>query len=488
MINQGDVLILEAGRITSIRTAGSKLVFLDIETSGSVQAVVQLSHLVKSDPDLDVPRFKSFAKLARVGDVYMVRGHAHRTARGELSVLASHLPKLLAPSLHQVPAVLEDASTRAAQPHVDMLVNPVAVQTLRVRHHVERTLTDFLDDRGFTKVTTPILCASAGGAVARPFETVATELAHETLQLRIAPELWLKRLIIGGFKRVYELGPAFRNEGVDATHNPEFQICEFYQAYATLGDLMTMTEELLRGMDAAIKKACSSEKLSAIPACKVDLTSPKFKRVEFLPALAEKIGHSLPDLDSSTATSDIVALFENNSLPIPASPTLPRLLDALAGHYLEPASNESPLFIIHHPACMSPLAKHFICETTGQTVSARAELFVQGREFANMYEEENSPFVQQEKFAQQRALRGESAGVAGGDLEAMTGDEGYVRALEWGLPPTGGWGCGVERLVMLFAGRDRIADVLPFGHLRNVVALGTADRLVGKNTKEEVCG
>jgi lysyl-tRNA synthetase class 2 len=276
-------------------------------------------------------------------------------------------------------------------------------------------------------------------------------------------------LIIGGLKRVYELGPAFRNEGVDHTHNPEFQICEFYHAYATLDDLMTMTEELLRGIDAAISNARSKEHLSAIPECKVNFNSAVFKRAEFIPSLIEKIGQPLPDLDSPTATSDVTSLFSKLSLPLPTSPTLPRLLDALAGHYLEPASHDTPLFITHHPACMSPLAKHFLCPQTGQTVSARAELFIAGREFANMYEEENSPFAQEEKFAAQRVLRG-------GDAEAMTGDEGYVRALEWGLPPTGGWGCGMERLVMLFAGRERIADVLPFGHLRNVVALGTVER------------
>jgi lysyl-tRNA synthetase class 2 len=461
--------MFEIGRITSIRRAGTKLVFLDIEASGSIQAVVQLSHLTRTFPDIDAPRFKAFAKLARAGDVYMVTGHAHRTPRGELSILASQLPKLLSPSLHQIPAVLEDASKRAVHPHVDMLVNPIAVQTIRVRHYVERALTNFFDDRGFTKVTTPILCASAGGATARPFETVATELSNENLQLRIAPELWLKRLIIGGLKRVYELGPAFRNEGVDHTHNPEFQICEFYQAYATLDDLMTMTEDLLRGIDAAVSKARSAERLSAIPACKVPFSSTAFKRAEFIPCLSEKMGQPLPDLESPSATSEIISLFSTLSLPIPTSPTLPRLLDALAGHYLEPASHDAPLFITHHPACMSPLAKHFVCEKTGRIVSARAELFIQGREFANMYEEENSPFAQEDKFAAQRELRG-------GDAEAMVGDEGYVRALEWGLPPTGGWGCGIERLVMLFAGRERIADVLPFGHLRNVVALGTVER------------
>jgi lysyl-tRNA synthetase class 2 len=468
-IENSSVLIHATGRVTALRHGGTKLVFLDIEASGPVQAVVQLGHLENANPDFDYPGFRAFRKAARAGDAYMVTGHAHRTFRGELSILASETPKLLAPCLHQVPTVLDDASKRAVQPHVDMLVNPIALQTIRVRHHVERAVTNFLDDRGFTKVTTPILCASAGGANARPFETVATELSNEKLQLRVAPELWLKRLIVGGFRRVYELGPAFRNEGVDQTHNPEFQICEFYQAYATLDDLMTMTEELLRSIDAAVGKARSAEHLPFIEECKVDFKSAVFQRAEFIPALSEKIGQPLPNLDSPTATDDIISLFSSLRLAIPASPTLPRLLDVLAGHFLEPASKEAPLFITNHPACMSPLAKHFVCVKTGQNVAARAELFIEGREYANMYEEENSPFAQEEKFDAQHKLRGR-------DAEAMAGDEGYVRVLEWGLPPTGGWGCGIERLVMLFAGRERIADVMPFGHLRNVVALGKVAR------------
>ena len=237
-----------------MRTAGSKLIFIDIKTfSGNVQAVCQLAKLQQEDGSITLEKFKAFGKLIRKGDFYSVTGHAHRTARGELSVHAIELPTLLSPSLHQIPEVLEDPEARARSRHVDMLVNPEAIQTLQVRHHVEATMQQFFNDRGFTKVVTPLLSAGAGGAAARPFETEATELLGDKLNLRIAPELWLKRLVVGGIDRVYEIGPSFRNEGVDATHNPEFNTCEFYQAYATLEALTLRTEELIHTLTTQIQ-------------------------------------------------------------------------------------------------------------------------------------------------------------------------------------------------------------------------------------------
>ena len=347
---------------------------------------------------------------------------------------------------------------------MDMLVNAEAVQTLLVRHIVEKQLNNFFDEDGFTKVETPILMAGAGGAVARPFETEATELETQTLNLRIAPELWLKRLIVGGMDKVYEIGPAFRNEGVDATHNPEFHTCEFYEAFATLEDLMDKTERLLNLMSQAIEEL-REERLDALPAPQVSLTSP-FQRLEFIPTLQRALGRPLPDLSGPTAQDELLAIFKDNDLPTPARPTLPRLLDALASHYIDPLCHQ-PTFITHHPASLSPLAKHFICPSTNQLIAARAELFIRGREYANMYEEENSPFEQRRKFQHQLKYR-EVDGEGDGRAEV---DESYLEALEWGLPPTGGWGCGVDRLVMLFSGRERMADVLAFGSLRNVVGL-----------------
>ena len=442
--------------------------FVDLKQGdGVVQIIVQLN---KINTELDAQdahqAFRTFAKIARKGDWYSVQGHPHRSSRGELSVLASKVPTLLSPSLHQIPATLEDAETRTRNRHIDMLVNPSAIQTILMRHIVEKHIADFFKAEGFTSVHTPILTTGAGGAVARPFQTEATELEGQKLDLRIAPELWLKRLVVGGLEKVYEIGPAFRNEGVDVTHNPEFYICEFYEAFATLEDLMTKTERLLCSIEGTILKVrmYTPESIDTMP--ETPLFSRPFERLEFLPTLEKELGCSLPDLEKSSAQNQVLDIFKKKALDPPSRPTLPRLLDALASHFLEPLCTE-PTFIIHHPACLSPLSKHFNCPKTGQIVSARAELFIKGRELANMYEEENSPFEQRRKFVEQARYHDVS-----GDEESMKIDESYLQALEWGTPPTGGWGCGVDRLVMLFSGRERMSDVLAFGSLRNVVGLG----------------
>lgn len=460
------------GRVQSVRTAGSKLVFIDISdghnSKDTIQLVCQLGKLESTGVTKEL--FKACTRTVRKGDWYTVTGWPHKTSRGEPSVMATKLPQLLSPSLHQIPDTLDDPETRAKSRHLDMLVNPTSIQPLVVRHHILQQMRTFFNEREFIEVTTPMLTAGAGGAVARPFETEATELEGQKLNLRIAPELWLKRLIVGGVPKVYEIGQAFRNEGVDATHNPEFAICEFYQAFATLEELMTTTETLLldlkSDLDMHRKGHQSSSPIADLSVVDVSFEQP-FKRLEFIPSLEQEMCCSLPDLAASDAQQQIVELFKQKNIELPAKPTLPRLLDALAGHYLEPLCH-NPTFITHHPACLSPLSKHSACPSTGQAVAARAELFIKGREYANMYEEENSPFAQRRKFQEQlqyRVVDGESDGKS-------EVDESYLEALEWGMPPTGGWGCGIDRLVMLFSGRERMADVLAFGSLRNVVGLG----------------
>lgn len=462
--------LTHAGRVHSVRTAGSKLVFIDLDDgSGRLQSMVQLGKLDNTQLDA----FKSFARSVRKGDWYSISGSPHRTARGELSVLASEMPRLLSPSLHQIPEFLDDPETKARHRHVDMLVNPSSIHPLIVRHHIEKYMHAFFDDADFIKVNTPILTAGAGGAVARPFETEATELEGQILNLRIAPELWLKRLVVGGMCKVYEIGPAFRNEGVDATHNPEFSTCEFYEAFATLEDLMERTERLLGGLQEYVRRLIDTKtgrRNSLAGMLKLDLClAGPYKRLEFIPALEQAMGCNLPDLESSSAREELLNIFTRaiSNEAIPTHPSVPRLLDGLASHFLE-GQCQTPTFIINHPACLSPLSKHFVCPMTNQVVAARAELFIGGREYANMYEEENSPFEQRRKFTEQLKYR-EVDGEGDGKGEV---DASYLEALEWGLPPTGGWGCGIDRLVMLVSGRERIADVLGFGSLRNVVGLG----------------
>ncbi|KAK5121135.1 hypothetical protein LTR85_005619 [Meristemomyces frigidus] len=461
-----------AGRVQSVRTAGSKLVFIDLSDGrypkDSIQIVCQLGKLESAG--VTPQQFKAGTRIVRKGDWYAVTGWPHKTARGEPSMMATKLPQLLSPSLHQIPEALDDPETRAKSRHLDMLVNPSSIQPLLVRHHLLQQMRSFFNEREFIEVSTPILTAGAGGAVARPFETEATELEGKKLNLRIAPELWLKRLIVGGMPKVYEIGPAFRNEGVDATHNPEFATCEFYEAFATLEDLMKMTEELLqdvkRDIDQCRKPYQNLQAIVDVPEVDVSFDRP-YMRLEFIPSLEQEMACSLPDLAEPDAQEQLIEFFKQKNVELPAKPTLPRLLDTLAGHYLEPLCT-NPTFITNHPACLSPLSKHLTCPKTGQVVAARAELFIKGREYANMYEEENAPFEQRRKFQEQlkyRVVDGESDGKA-------EVDESYLEALELGMPPTGGWGCGIDRLVMLFSGRERMADVLAFGSLRNVVGLG----------------
>lgn len=403
-----------------------------------------------------------------------IMGIPHRTSSGELSIKATELPQLLAPCLHPFPTPQQEQERVVLDRHIELLTHVQAVNILRCRSSIVQYIRQFLLEKSFLEVETPILAATAGGAVARPFNTSATEFPDKQLSMRIAPELWLKRLIIGGFERIFEIGPAFRNEGMhdnkhrvvdhgsaqiglDKTHNPEFTTCEFYEAYANLEDLIYMTEALLYGISRHIS-ALHLEGVEPSASLKADC-SVQFRRVDFMPAIETALGRQLPNLTSPEATSDLIRIFEDKSIPMPAVVSLPRLLDKLSSVYLEPQCSE-PTFIMYHPECLSPLSKSFQHPTLNQPVAARAELFVDGKEIANTYEEENSPFEQRRKFMEQSAYREE------GDPTML--NESYLQALQWGLPPTGGWGCGIDRLCMLFTGARRIGDVLSFGSLRSV--------------------
>ncbi|AEO70005.1 9d043433-293b-4b5c-a64a-6bdec9e610d4 [Thermothielavioides terrestris] len=489
-IQQGvvaDEVVTLHGRVESVRRAGAKLVFLDLK--GEFERVQGICNFGKLVDGTTVGGLKEFARLLSRGDIISVTGKATRTPAGELTIQATHLPELLTPSLVPLPTKLIDEESRTQHRHLDMLVNRKTTDTLRLRSYLIKYLRDFFHDRGFLEFQTPILAADAGGANARPF-TVSAKTVSRDLSLRIAPELWLKRLVVGGVDRVFELGPAFRNEGIDQTHNPEFTICEFYHAYANLADLISLTEDLIRGA-AAHCQSLISTKLTALPPVDLAPFEGPFQQAEFIPALESALHFTLPDLASPTALSDLRALLKQHAIPLDAeaftTDSLPQLLDRLAAAYIEPLSAAAPLFVTHHPACMSPLAKGFVCPRTGQAVAARAELFVGARELANMYEEENDPFEQRRKFVEQLRAK-EGRGGGGGEASSSEADggaagggggvvdESYVHALASGLPPTGGWGCGVERLVMLFAGTKRISDCLSFGNLRNVVGVAAAGR------------
>ncbi|KAI5289401.1 hypothetical protein KEM54_003927 [Ascosphaera aggregata] len=388
-----------------------------------------------------------------------ITGKAHRTGRGELSLLATKLPQLLSPCLNTIPVWNKETEDTAYDRHVELLASPTAADVLRARSTIIQTIRQFFLNRSFMEVNTPILASAAGGAVARPFKTHATEFPGETLSLRIAPELWLKRLIVSGFDKVFEIGPSFRNEGIDRTHNPEFTTCESYQAFADLATLMNMTEELFRGISHEMKRL-NEEGLANTLTPTTNAFDEPFQRLDFIPEIEKAIGRSLPDLESPNATHDVRGLLQDLSIPLPDEATLPRLLDRLCSEYLEPQC-VGPTFIMNHPECLSPLAKSFIHTTNGQKVAARAELFVDKREVVNLYEEENSPTEQRKKLQRQLSTRDS-------ENATRTMDEKYLECLEWGLPPTGGWGCGIERLTMLLTGAKRIDDVMTFGNLRSV--------------------
>ncbi|KAG5934171.1 hypothetical protein E4U53_000751 [Claviceps sorghi] len=496
-----------SGRVRSKRVFGKGLVFLDLVNEfQKVQVMVNKNKCV-SDSRLRIKKFSLFKNLIEIGDHISVTGHATRTKAGEPTLEASQMPQLIAPAMEQIPEKLTDPKTRRAERHLDMLVNKEVVDVLRLRAEITKYMRDYFHSKRFLEFQTPILAENAGGAIARPFVTQATEFRSKNLALRVAPELWLKRLVVGGVDKVFEIGPAFRNEGVDATHNPEFTMCEFYSAYTNLADLIRETEELLHGL-AKHAQAVISTQLTTLPPIDLSRFVRPFKQVEFVPALEKALGLRLPKLScEEDALPELLAELKMAGIALPGEVpnSLPKLLDRLAAIYLEPLSFTEPVFITNHPACMSPLAKGFLCPQTYQLVSARAELFVGGRELANMYEEENDPEEQKRKLAAHRTLVNKANGEIGfaqetpqqaapptqtqeeeqeeekeddddDEREMCPLDASYIRTLDYGLPPTGGWGCGLERLVMLFSGANRIGDCLSFGTLRNVVGLSSEEK------------
>lgn len=473
------------GRVSSISQVGNKLAFIKLVLDGTtVQAVLNINKLVDGT---EMRHFVDQMRLIKRGDHISITGQPSRTPTKEFSIEAIHLPQMVSPGLAPLPFNLPEEA-RMNQRHLDLLVNKRAADTLRVRSCVIRKLRQWLESKlECIEVQTPILAANAGGAVARPFTTHATEFPEKQLALRIAPELWLKRLVVAGFDRIYEIGPAFRNEGLDLTHNPEFTMCEFYVSHINLEQIMQETKDMFHDLAISVAKFRDEHNLQTLQPLDPKVFAKEWQVIDFIPAINIELGSPLPRLDNNpNAVQEIIKLLEDRGKDwhksLPPNPSLSKLLDRIAGAVLEPQSKDKPIFITKHPACMSPLAKTFTCPFTKQFVSARAEVFFDGNELANMYEEENSPYVQRLKFVdqakaklaqQQHAAPGEQPLGDEDDEPAHVIDEQYVSVLESGLPPTAGWGCGVDRLVMMFTGAGRISEVLPFGNLRNVVGLAS---------------
>ncbi|TLD29072.1 hypothetical protein PspLS_04182 [Pyricularia sp. CBS 133598] len=490
-----DVPLTAKGRVVGVRRHGSKLLFLDIVGDyEKLQVMVNFKTLQKRSPaewaDATADDFREKADRLQRGDWVVVAGHMENSKRGILRMCAHNLPSIRAKPAAVPPESVTDDELKGRARHLDLMLNQQSVDALRARARIVQTVRRALDDRGYVEVQTPLLAGSAGGAAARPFATTATEFGpSQRLALRVAPELWLKRLIMGGMDRVYEVGPCFRNESVDVTHNPEFTMCEFYEAWANLDHLIVMTERLMKLIISDLNAATLDAQAVGRRAWKLpdaNLIADKFwdegttPKVNFISRLEEALGFKLPDLESDTALAELITKLrergedadvlaaddsEQREATATAPVTLPKLLDNLGSKYVEngaAAATGRAFFVTHHPACMAPLARSGVCPITGQKVALRAEFFVDGVELANMYEEEFEADEQERKF--RAAARSRSALVELDDNEAS-----YVEAMRAGMPPTGGWGCGVDRLAMLFTGAPRIRDVLTFGNLRNVL-------------------
>lgn len=401
--------------------------------------------------------FSSQVSSIKRGDIIGAIGHPCRTKTGELSLLPFSF-QILTPCLKMLPSVhfgLTNEELRQRKRYLDLIVNPQSRHPFKVRNTVISFIRNYLNSKDFIEVETPILTAQAGGASAKPFTTFRND-GKETMVLRIATELYLKQLVVGGFDRVYELGKQFRNESIDRTHSPEFTSVEFYMAYADYNDLMVMAEEIFSGIAMTIH---GSYKIKCKPFDSVDDKeveidfTPPFARFDFLTEIQKGSGKTLPnDLGSEETRLLLEQICEEFCVECSYPRTNSRLLDKLAGHFIEPKC-VGPSFIVGHPLEMSPLAKP---HRDDPRITERFELFMLGYEFANAYTELNDPEIQRKTFEKQALAK------TNGDDEAQPVDDIFLDALEYGLPPTGGFGIGVDRLAMLMSGVKKIQDVILF--------------------------
>ena len=442
-----------AGRIMSRRIMG-KASFMELKDSrGRIQVYISRDDLC---PDENKDLYNTvFKKLLDIGDFVGIEGFVFRTQTGEISVHAQSL-KVLSKSLKPLPIVkvkdgvtydaFDDPELRYRQRYVDLVVNEGVKDTFLKRATVVRTMRQVLDDAGYTEVETPTLQAIAGGASARPFITHFNALNID-MYMRIATELYLKRLIVGGFEGVYEIGKNFRNEGMDRNHNPEFTCMELYVQYKDYNWMMSFTEQLLEKICIAVN-GCTD---SVIDGKTISFKAP-YRRLPILDAIKEKTGYDLNGMDEA----QIREVAQKLNIEVDETMGKGKLIDEIFGETCE-GTFIQPTFIIDYPVEMSPLTK---MHRSKPGLTERFELMVNGKEVANAYSELNDPIDQEERFKEQMRLADK------GDDEAMVIDQDFLRALQYGMPPTSGIGIGIDRLTMLMTGNSYIQDVMLFPQMR----------------------
>jgi lysyl-tRNA synthetase class 2 len=434
-------------RVILKRNSSNKLYFLTVNVLGenlvnsSIQIVI-MKQLLENENDLEV------VKKITLGDVIGIEGNLGKTKVGEISIFATNII-LLAPCLHDLPKeqyTVTDIDVKYRQRYLDMIMNAKTRENLLKRSKIIKSIRNYLDSKDYIEVETPILNTNYGGANAKPFITHHNDYKIDMF-MRIAPELYLKQLVIGGFNKIYEIGKQFRNESVDSTHNPEFTSIEIYTSPSDYNNMFDLCEDIIRNL---VFNVYGKYKI-IFKGIELDF-EPKFKRIDFLEELRTKTDYHFNNLESETTFNEIKNLLVELKIKCPPPITMPRMLDKLAGELIEVQCIQ-PTFIYHHPKIMSPLAKP---HRSNNEITERFELFILEKEYANAYTELNDPEIQKNAFLKQALDK------TNGDGEAQPTDMDFIKALEYGLPPTGGLGIGIDRLVMLLTGEESIREILCF--------------------------
>ncbi|MFP4081697.1 MAG: lysine--tRNA ligase [Candidatus Aminicenantes bacterium] len=434
------VNVIVPGRIISLRQMGRATFFHIADNQTRIQAYLREDKVGRKNYEL--------FSLIDIGDVVSVKGFLFRTRTGELTIMAQSFT-FLAKCLHPLPEKwhgLQDVELRYRQRYLDLIVNPEESEVFRLRSALITRIREFFDKRGYVEVETPMMHAIPGGALARPFKTFHNALGIE-LYLRIAPELYLKRLIVGGFEKVYEINRNFRNEGISSEHNPEFTMLEFYQAYSDYHDMMDLTEELIPFLAQTL---LGSDEI-VYGEEKISLKRP-WKRLKFKEAIYQYSGIAPQRLQDEKETIKLASILTSDQKGLSYGKALDVIFDKYVQHNLI-----QPTFVINLPKEVSPLAK---ASPENHEEAERFELVMGGLEVANAFSELTDPQEQKQRFEEQTEERKK------GSEEAHPIDMDYVRALEYGLPPTGGEGIGIDRLAMLFTNRKSIREVILFPLLR----------------------